>query len=84
MYSMAGLAEYAVVPVTALARVPDSLPLEEAAVLGCAAFTAFGAVANSGLQPGETVAVVATGGGSGRASSGWPRTSARPRSSRST
>ncbi|WBU37902.1 zinc-binding dehydrogenase [Homoserinibacter sp. YIM 151385] len=62
MYSMAGLAEYAVVPLSALAAVPDELPLEEAAVLGCAAFTALGAIERSGLQAGESVAVVATGG----------------------
>ena len=62
MYSMAGLAEYAVVPVTALARLPESLPLVESAVLGCAAFTAYGALVASGLQPGETMGVVATGG----------------------
>lgn len=62
MYSMAGLAEYSVVPVTALTRLPDPIPLNEAAVLGCAAFTAFGAVQNAQLQPGETVAVVAIGG----------------------
>lgn len=62
MYSMAAMAAYAVVPVTALALVPDSIPLPEAAVLGCAAFTAFGAVATARLEPGETVAVIAAGG----------------------
>ncbi|WP_205835263.1 zinc-binding dehydrogenase [Microbacterium salsuginis] len=62
MYSMAGLAEYSVIPATAITRLPDGLPLEESAVLGCAAFTAYGALAASGLEPGESVAVVATGG----------------------
>lgn len=62
MYSMAGMAEYSVVPATALTVLPDHIPLHEASVLGCAAFTAYGAVRNSGLQAGETVAVVATGG----------------------
>ncbi|AUZ33845.1 alcohol dehydrogenase [Arthrobacter sp. PGP41] len=63
MYSMAGMAEYAVVPLSALASVPDELPLEEAAVLGCAAFTAFGAVTRSArLEAGESVAIVAVGG----------------------
>lgn len=62
MYSMAGLAEYAVVPVTALSRLPESIPIEQAAILGCAAFTAFGAVSRAELRAGETVAVVATGG----------------------
>jgi S-(hydroxymethyl)glutathione dehydrogenase/alcohol dehydrogenase len=62
MYSMAGLAEYAVVPVAALAKLPDGVPLEEAAVLGCAAFTAYGAVQKSGLVAGRSMAIVATGG----------------------
>ncbi|MGI5151295.1 zinc-binding dehydrogenase [Plantactinospora sp. CA-294935] len=63
MYSMAGLAEYAVVPATAVFRVPDGLPLRDAAVLGCSVFTAYGAVHNvARLRLGETVAVVAVGG----------------------
>jgi len=62
MYSMAGLAEYAVVPVSALAHLPVGLPLAEAAVLGCAAFTAYGAASAAGLSPGESVAIVAVGG----------------------
>lgn len=63
MYSMAGLAEYAVIPATAIAHVPAALPLEEAAVLGCAGLTAFGAVrAAERIGPGVSVAVVAVGG----------------------
>jgi S-(hydroxymethyl)glutathione dehydrogenase/alcohol dehydrogenase len=63
MYSMAGLAEYAVVPATAVFPLPAGLPVEESAILGCAAFTAFGAVRHSAdLRPGDRVAVVATGG----------------------
>lgn len=63
MYSMGGLAEYAVVPATALAPLPDDLPLEEAAVLGCAVLTAYGAVRHAAdLRAGMAVAVVAVGG----------------------
>ena len=62
MYSMAGLAEYAVVPTSALAALPDGLPLEDAAVLGCAAFTAYGAASNASLVAGDSVVVVAAGG----------------------
>lgn len=63
MYSMGGLAEYAVVPASAVALLPDSLPLEESAILGCAALTAFGAVHRTAdVQMGESVAVVAMGG----------------------
>lgn len=63
MYSMGGLAEYAVVPATDVFPLPDGVPLEEACILGCAIFTAFGAVRHQAdLRPGEAVAVVATGG----------------------
>lgn len=63
MYSMAGLAELAVVPATALAQLPPELPLEESAVLGCAAFTAYGALARAHEDVrGRCVAVVAVGG----------------------
>jgi S-(hydroxymethyl)glutathione dehydrogenase/alcohol dehydrogenase len=63
MYSMAGLAEYAVVPATDVFALPDSLELESAAVLGCAVFTAYGAVKHAGaVTVGDRVAVVAAGG----------------------
>jgi S-(hydroxymethyl)glutathione dehydrogenase/alcohol dehydrogenase len=63
MYSMGGLAEYAVVPASAIFPRPPSVPLAEAAILGCAALTAFGAVSTGAdLRLGERVAVVGTGG----------------------
>ena len=63
MYSMAGLAEYAVVPASDIFPLPVGLPEIESAVLGCAVFTAFGAVQHAArLRGGERVAVVATGG----------------------
>jgi succinate semialdehyde reductase (NADPH) len=63
MYSMAGLAEYAVVPATGVFLLPDELPLEESSVLGCAVFTAYGAVRHGAdLRAGERIAVVAVGG----------------------
>jgi S-(hydroxymethyl)glutathione dehydrogenase/alcohol dehydrogenase len=63
MYSMAGLAEYAVVPATDVFPLVDGLPLEESAVLGCAVFTAYGAVRHGAeLRGGERIAVVAVGG----------------------
>lgn len=63
MYSMAGLAEYAVVPATDVFPLPAAVPSQEAAVLGCAVFTAFGAVRHAArITPGERVAVVAVGG----------------------
>jgi len=63
MYSMAGLAEYAVIPATAITEVPAQIPLAEAAVLGCAGLTAYGAIrAAERIGPGISVAVVAVGG----------------------
>ena len=63
MYSMGGLAEYAVVPATDVFPLPSGLGWAEAAILGCAFFTAYGAVQNgAGLKGGEAVAVVAVGG----------------------
>ena len=63
MYSMGGLAEYSVVPATALAPVPEGVDLVSSAILGCAAMTGYGAVRRGAdLKYGETVAVVAVGG----------------------
>jgi S-(hydroxymethyl)glutathione dehydrogenase/alcohol dehydrogenase len=63
MYSMAGLAEYAVTPATGVFRLPDTLDLHDACILGCAIPTAYGAVRHQAeLEPGQTVAVVGAGG----------------------
>jgi S-(hydroxymethyl)glutathione dehydrogenase/alcohol dehydrogenase len=63
MYSMGGLAEYAVVPVTGVYPLPESVPILESAVLGCAAMTAYGALRHGAeLRGGERVAVVGVGG----------------------
>jgi succinate semialdehyde reductase (NADPH) len=63
MYSMGGLAEYVVVSASDIFPLPEGLPSEESSILGCAVFTAYGAVHHAAdLSPGERVAVVATGG----------------------
>jgi succinate semialdehyde reductase (NADPH) len=63
MQMMGGLAQYAVVPVTDVFRLPASLPLEESCILGCALMTAYGALKNAAqLREGQTVAVVGAGG----------------------
>jgi S-(hydroxymethyl)glutathione dehydrogenase/alcohol dehydrogenase len=63
MAGPSALAELCVLPATSVFAVPDGLALEEAAPLGCAAFTAYGALVHAGaLQAGERVAVVAVGG----------------------
>jgi succinate semialdehyde reductase (NADPH) len=63
MYSMGGLADYAVVPVTDVFPAPANVPLADACILGCAMMTAYGALKNqASVQPNEAVAVVGTGG----------------------
>ncbi|MDQ1429498.1 MAG: S-(hydroxymethyl)glutathione dehydrogenase / alcohol dehydrogenase [Actinomycetota bacterium] len=56
-------AEEMVVHERALAKIPPEMPLERAALLGCAVTTGLGAVFNTaGVRPGDTVAVVGCGG----------------------
>lgn len=66
MYSMGGLAEYCVVPITAVFKLPENLGANlfaESCILGCMFFTAFGAVHNAAkLKKGESVAVIGCGG----------------------
>ena len=57
-----GYAEYVVVPAQTLARIPDELSDVDAAPLLCAGITTFNALRNSGVQPGELVAVLGMGG----------------------
>ncbi|MCO5571427.1 hypothetical protein L7F22_025167 [Adiantum nelumboides] len=63
MYSMGGLAEYCVVPANGLAVIPETLPFSESSILGCAVFTAYGAMKNAAdMRPGDTVAIIGVGG----------------------
>jgi propanol-preferring alcohol dehydrogenase len=56
------LAGYVVVPAPLLVRVPDTLTAAEAAPLCCAGWTAYGAVREAGLRPGQSVALFGMGG----------------------
>lgn len=57
------LAEQVVVGENAVVPVPAELPMDQAALLGCAVLTGFGAVRNTArVRPGETVAVIGLGG----------------------
>ncbi|MFE7134143.1 alcohol dehydrogenase [Streptomyces sp. NPDC057638] len=57
-----GFADAVVVPVSALARIPDELSATEAAPLGCAGVTVFNALRRSAARPGDLVAVLGVGG----------------------
>ena len=57
-----GYAESVVVPLDALARIPDDLAAEEAAPLLCAGITTFNALRRSDARPGDVVAVLGVGG----------------------
>ena len=56
-------AEYAVVTAESVVKIGQDIPLEDAALFGCAVMTGAGAVFNTArLRPGEDVAVVGLGG----------------------
>ncbi|MBO0840424.1 MAG: alcohol dehydrogenase catalytic domain-containing protein, partial [Sciscionella sp.] len=56
-------AEEVVLPANALVPLPDGVPLELAALLGCSVLTGFGAIRDTaGVRAGESVVVVGLGG----------------------
>ena len=57
-----GFAHAIVVPVSALARIPDAFTASEAAPMGCAGVTTFNALRRSAARPGDLVAVLGLGG----------------------
>jgi alcohol dehydrogenase len=60
---ISAFAEFATVSVRSLVKIDPDLPLDEAALFGCAVLTGVGAVVNCAkVSPGSTVAVVGLGG----------------------
>ena len=60
---IACFAEYAVVPAGGVIKIPDEIPLWQAALLGCGVVTGFGAVSHAaGVRIGERVCVIGCGG----------------------
>ncbi len=60
---VSSFSNYTVLPEKAVLKIPDDLPLERAALLGCAVITGVGAVINAAqVRPGRTVAVFGSGG----------------------
>ncbi len=61
--AIGAFAERTVVPARSVVKIPDSLSFDEAALVGCAVVTGFGAVRNAGrVKPGDRVAVIGCGG----------------------
>ncbi len=57
------MAEYAVVPAISAVRINKDIPLDKAALVGCAVMTGVGAAINTAkITPGSTVAVFGCGG----------------------
>ncbi|MBV8602854.1 MAG: alcohol dehydrogenase catalytic domain-containing protein [Candidatus Eremiobacteraeota bacterium] len=60
---VSGFSEYTVAAEESLIRVPDDVPMEIAAVFGCAALTGLGAVIHAArVLPGTSVAIFGAGG----------------------
>jgi len=60
---ISSFADYAVVPERSCVRIPDDVPFEIAALVGCAITTGIGAVwRTAGVRPGDRVCVIGCGG----------------------
>lgn len=63
IFNLSGFAEAMLVHRRALVKIREDMPLDRAALLGCAVLTGTGAVFRSArVQPGSTVAVIGCGG----------------------
>jgi propanol-preferring alcohol dehydrogenase len=66
VYTDGGYAEYVLVPsYKYLVKIGDKLNIDRAATLTCSALTAYGAVKNANLKPGDNIVIVGAGGGLG-------------------
>ena len=57
-----GFAEYLRVPAASTVKLPNRIPFEQGAIMGCAVSTAYHALRRARLQPKETVAIIGVGG----------------------
>jgi alcohol dehydrogenase, propanol-preferring len=66
VYTDGGYAEYVLVPsYKYLVKIGNKLDIDRAATLTCSALTAYGAVKNANLKPGDNAVIVGAGGGLG-------------------
>ena len=62
-YSLSSFAEFMLIHEHALVKIRDDMPLDRAALIGCAVTTGFGAVINTAdVEVGSTVCVIGCGG----------------------
>lgn len=62
-FSLGTMASHALVPEAAVLRLPDSVPFEIGAILGCAVMTGFGSAVNAAqVRAGSSVVVLGCGG----------------------
>ena len=62
-FSLGTMATHAVVPQAAVLSLPEDVPFDVGAILGCAVMTGFGSAVNAAkMQPGSTVVVLGCGG----------------------
>jgi D-arabinose 1-dehydrogenase-like Zn-dependent alcohol dehydrogenase len=57
-----GFAEYVKVPARSIVKLPEALPFEQAALMGCALPTAYHALKRGRIQPGDLVVIFGIGG----------------------
>lgn len=57
--------QYAIASAKHLAHIPDGVPLDEVSPILCAGITVYKGLKESGAKPGQTVAIVGSGGGLG-------------------
>jgi propanol-preferring alcohol dehydrogenase len=61
-YQPGGYAEYISIPSRSVFKLPDEIPLEQAAIMMCSSTTSFHALRKARLKAGETVAIFGVGG----------------------
>jgi S-(hydroxymethyl)glutathione dehydrogenase/alcohol dehydrogenase len=62
-FSLGTMATHAIVPEAAVLHLPEQVPFEVAAIMGCAVMTGFGSAVNAAcVQPGSSVVVLGCGG----------------------
>jgi len=57
-----GFAEYSCVPATSVVKLPQNIPFDQAAIMGCAVSTAYHALTRGRVRRGDRVAIIGVGG----------------------